>query len=103
MWSLSQEFTSREAEAPIRSVAYLNKAYLSGTVPKITIKAISKATGLVVYQKDTTANAAEFTYSTDNYLTQNPLGTIPNVAGTLLTHNWTSPIPGDVEIVWSDM
>jgi hypothetical protein len=102
MWSLSQEFTSREAEAPIRSVAYLNKAYLSGTVPKITMKAISKASGLVVYQKDTVANAAEFTYSTDNYLTQNPLGTIPNVAGTLLTHNWTSPIPGDCDIVWSD-
>jgi hypothetical protein len=99
--SLDAELSTQSDVSPAQTVAYLDVAYAS-VVPKITMTAISKATGLVVRSRNTTDHAAEFEYSTNNGGTWNALGTIPNTVGTRIRYSWAIALPEDVQIVWSE-
>lgn len=98
-WSGDIENSTRSTESPAKSAAILNSAY-DTSVPSVMMLAYSKATGNLVAQKSTSANPTEFSYSSNGGTSWNALGTIPNVAGTRLRHDWSSPIPEDVDIVW---
>jgi len=100
-WSFDGELSTKSADNPAYSVAYLDMAY-QVAVPSITMTAVSKATGLIVRQKNTVTHAAEFKYSSNAGGTWNSLGTIPNVAGTRLQYSWGIALPEDVEIIWSE-
>ena len=100
-WSTDMELSTQSASSPALSVAYLDATYTT-SVPSITMTAISKATGLVVIQKNTVTNASDFEYSTNNGGTWIPLGTITNTAGTRLRYSWGITLPEDVEIIWSE-
>lgn len=77
--------------SPTRTAFRLKKAYAS-SVPTLFYRAYDLSNALLVNQT-TLTDPTKFTYSTDNGLTWLPLGTIPNVVGTLVRYSWTSP-PG---------
>lgn len=102
-WSMDHENTTKSTETPPKSAAYLNVLYTT-SVPSITMSAFSKSTGALVLQKNTVTHAAEFSYSTalSGGAVWNALGTVPNVVGTRLRYNWSTPIPEDVDVVWTE-
>lgn len=76
---------------PSRCAFRLKKAYTS-SVPQLYFRAYDLSDSLIV-NHNTVTNAANFEYSTDNGTSWLPLGTIPNVVGTLVRYTFTSP-PG---------
>jgi hypothetical protein len=102
-WHADVENSSKSTESPGRSAIILIKAYPT-SVPTIEMKAYSRLTGTLVAQKNTSSDASEFEYSSDSGSTWNALGTIPNTINTTrLRYNWSSPIPGDIDLVWSEL
>lgn len=89
-WTGSQHNTSETS--PVRAAFRLMTAYESGTVPTLKVDWV-KDDGSIYLTQTTVANAADFRYSTDQGATWNPLGTIPNVAGTEVDVLLSSP-PG---------
>lgn len=77
--------------SPSRVAFRLKQAY-SATVPTLYFRAYDLTDALVV-SHNTSANAANFEYSTNNGVSWLPLGTIPNTVGTLVRYTFTSP-PG---------
>lgn len=76
---------------PSRCAFRIKLAY-SGSVPTLYFRAYDLSDSLLV-NHNTSANPANFEYSTDNGITWLPLGIIPNVVGTLIRYTFTSP-PG---------
>lgn len=88
-WEVSQALTS--SGTPTRTVFRLKQLY-NTSVPTLYYRGYDLSNALLV-NHNTVANAANFNYSTDGGNTWLPLGTIPNVVGTLVRYSWTSP-PG---------
>jgi hypothetical protein len=88
-WEFSDDFSDNNV--PSRSAFRLKKAYVS-SVPQLYFRAYDLSDALLI-NHNTVANAANFEYSTDNGTSWLPLGTIPNVVGTMLRYSFTSP-PG---------
>ncbi len=88
-WEFSNDFSDNGV--PSRSTFRLKQAY-SSVVPQLFFRARDLSNSLLI-TNNTIANSINFEYSTDSGLTWNPLGTIPNVVGTLLRYTFTTP-PG---------
>lgn len=88
-WEFSDDFSDNGV--PSRTTFRLKIAY-GATVPTLYYRAYDLSDALLI-NNNTVTNAANFDYSTDNGNTWNPLGTIPNVVGTLVRYSFTSP-PG---------
>lgn len=88
-WEFSDDFSDNAV--PSRCAFRLKLAY-AGSVPQLFFRAYDLS-DLLLVNHNTVANAANFEYSTDNGMSWLPLGTIPNVVGTLLRYTFTSP-PG---------
>ena len=102
-WNFDGENSTKSLDSPGRTAAILIQAYDSGTVPPLKMTAKSRATNTVVREKFTVADAAEFEKSTDSGTSWGVLGTIPNTINTTrIRYNWGSPIPEDVDIIWSE-
>lgn len=99
-WMFSRDLTN--TNSPAKTAFVQDKAY--GTaVPKLTIRAYNRTSKTLVLEKDTVAHAAEFEYSSNNGLSWNPLGAIPDGAGTTaVRYNWSSPPGVDVIVGLSD-
>lgn len=88
-WEISDEWSDNNT--PSRVAFRLKEAYPT-VVPQLFFRARDLSNVLLV-NHNTTANASNFQYSTDNGTTWLPLGTIPNTVGTLVRYTFTSP-PG---------
>jgi hypothetical protein len=88
-WEVSRDQSSNLT--PSRVVFRLKEAY-SVSVPTLYFRAYDLSNVLLV-SHNSVSNAGNFEYSTDNGLSWLPLGTIPNVVGTLVRYTFTSP-PG---------
>lgn len=91
-WEFSDDFSDNNV--PSRTAFRLKKAYTS-SVPTLYYRAYD-LTNVQLVNHNTVTNAANFEYSTDNGTSWIPLGTIPNVVGTLLRYTFTSPPGVDV-------
>ncbi len=100
VWVDDLELSTQSGANPAYSVAMLTAAY-AVSMPTITMTAISKATGLIVRQKNTVTDAAEFTQSINDGGTYNALP-VPNTQYVRLRYSWGSALPEDCYIVWSD-
>lgn len=88
-WEFSDDWSDNTS--PSRTAFRLKKAYAS-TVPTLYYRAFDLSDANLVTHNSVT-NAANFEYSTDDGMSWLPLGTIPNVVGTLVRYTFTSP-PG---------
>ena len=88
-WEYS--FDNSSSGSPTRVGFRLKQAYAT-SVPQLFFRWYDTADTLMG-TKDTTANAAEFEYSTNDGVSWSSLGTIPNTVGTLVRYNFVSP-PG---------
>lgn len=88
-WEFSDDYSDNAV--PSRCAFRLKQLYTS-SVPQLFFRAYDLTNALLV-NHNTIANAANFQYSADGGTTWLPLGTIPNVVGTLLRYTFTSP-PG---------
>ncbi len=88
-WEFSDDFSDNTV--PSRSAFRLKQVYTS-VVPTLYFRAYD-LTNVQLINHNTVTNAANFEYSTDTGMTWLPLGTVPNVVGTLLRYSFTSP-PG---------
>jgi len=88
-WEFSDDFSDNGV--PSRTTFRLKIAYGS-VVPTLYYRAYDLSDALLI-NNNTVTNAANFDYSTDNGMSWIPLGTIPNVVGTLVRYSFTSP-PG---------
>ncbi len=88
-WEFSDDWSDNVA--PSRCAFRLKRTY-GTTVPQLFFRAYDLSDALLT-NHNTVANAANFEYSTNNGTTWLPLGTIPNVVGTLIRYTFTSP-PG---------
>jgi hypothetical protein len=79
-WALSAKHTSQPNASPFYIAERLQYAYANG-MPGELIMDILDDNDNIVQSLSTVADAANFTYSTDETV-WNPLGTIPNVAKT---------------------
>lgn len=88
-WEVSRELSSNQT--PSRVSFRLKEAYAT-SVPTLYFRAYDLSSSLL-NTSDTISNASNFEYSTDNGVSWNPLGTIPNTVGTILRFTFTTP-PG---------
>ncbi len=91
-WEFSDDFSDNNV--PSRTAFRLKNAY-SSTVPTLYYRAYD-LTNVQLINHNTVTNAANFEYSTDSGTSWLPLGTIPNVVGTMLRYTFTSPPGVDV-------
>lgn len=91
-WEYSDDFSDNNV--PSRTAFRLKQVYPLA-IPTLYYRARDLSNALLI-TNDTVTNAANFEYSTDSGLTWLPLGTIPNVVGTLLRYSFTSPPGVDV-------
>jgi len=91
-WEYS--FDNSSSGSPTRFAFRLKKAYTT-SVPQLFFRAYDTTDPVnsLLLSFDTVANAARFEYSTNDGSSWLPLGTIPNVVGTLIRVTPTSP-PG---------
>jgi len=86
-WEYSQGNST--SGSPTRAAFRLRYPYAGGVPASLRFKAYDLSGTLLLSQTITT-NPANFEYSTNNGLTWLPLGTISNVAGTLVRYTFTS-------------
>lgn len=91
-WEFSNDFSDNGV--PSRATFRLKQAY-SSSVPTLYYRVRDLSNSLLL-TNDTVANSSNFEYSTDNGVSWLPLGTIPNVVGTLLRYSFTTPPGVDV-------
>lgn len=91
-WEFSDDFSDNNV--PSRTAFRLKLAY-GTTVPTLYYRAYDLSDSLIV-SHNTVTNAANFEYSTDSGMSWLPLGTIPNVVGTLVRYTFSSPPGVDV-------
>jgi hypothetical protein len=80
-WAPSVENTTQSADSPMYVAWRLQTAYSPGPVPTLYVRGYDDS-GNMVASFNTSANAADFQYSTNNGTSWVSLGTIPNVALT---------------------
>jgi len=85
------EFDHSSSGSPTRTSFRLKTAYTT-SVPTLYYRAYDTSNAQLV-NHNTSANASHFEYSTDSGTSWNPLGTVPNIVGTLVRYTFTSP-PG---------
>lgn len=91
-WVGSIDNSTGNSASPAKSAFRLQTAYLT-SVPTLYFRAYDDS-GVLVASANTSANAADFEYSTNNGASWNPLGTIPNTPVTTeVRYNWATP-PG---------
>lgn len=88
-WEFSDDWSDNNT--PSRCAFRLKAAY-SVSVPTLYFRAYDLSNTLLT-TANTVSNPANFEYSTNNGVSWLPLGTIPNVVGTLIRYTFTSP-PG---------
>jgi hypothetical protein len=88
-WEFSDDWSDNTV--PSRS-AFRLKAPYTTSVPTLYFRAHDLSDALLI-NNNTVTHSANFEYSTDNGTSWLPLGTIPNVVGTLIRYTFTSP-PG---------
>ena len=88
-WEFSRD--KSDNSTPSRVAFRLKNAYAT-SVPTLYFRAYDLTNSLLI-NNNSSANAANFQYSTDNGVTWLPLGTIPNTVGTLIRYTFTTP-PG---------
>lgn len=88
-WEFSDDWSDNNV--PSRCTFRLKTAYTT-SVPQLFFRAYDLSDALLV-NHNTTTNAANFEYSTNNGVSWIPLGTVPNTVGTLVRYTFTSP-PG---------
>jgi len=88
-WELSVD--DSDNGNPSRTAFRLKTAYPT-SVPALRYRALDLSNVLLV-NHTTVANTARFAYSTDNGVSWNALGTIPNTVGTLVRYEFATP-PG---------
>lgn len=91
-WEGSVDNTTQNSASPAYTAFRLTKAYTS-SVPTLYFRAYDDS-GNLVASANTAANPTMFEYSSDNGVSWNSLGTIPNTIGTTeIRYKWTTP-PG---------
>lgn len=90
-WEYSHDSSSNLS--PTRVAFRLRFAYGVGSVPLTLRFRAYDLSGSLLTNQTITSNPGNFEYSTNNGSTWLPLGTIPNVVGTLVRYTFTSP-PG---------
>jgi len=91
-WEGSVDNTTQGAATPAYTAFRMIKTYTS-SVPTLYFRAYDDS-GNLVASANTSANPTAFEYSTNNGLSWNTLGTIPNTALTTeIRYKWTTP-PG---------
>lgn len=88
-WEFSDDWSDNTS--PSRAAFRLKKVYGS-SVPTLYFRAYDLSDSLLITNNSST-HSVNFEYSTDNGTSWLPLGTIPNVIGTLVRYTWTTP-PG---------
>lgn len=88
-WELSVD--DSDNGNPSRTAFRLKTAYAS-SVPELHYRAFDLSNSLIVHH-NTTSDAARFEYSTNNGVSWNAVGTIPNTVGTLTRYSFATP-PG---------
>lgn len=88
-WEVSRDLSSNLT--PSRVAFRLKEAY-AVSVPTLYFRAYDLSNALLIDNNSVT-NSGNFEYSTDNGLSWLPLGTIPNVVGTIIRYTFTTP-PG---------
>jgi len=89
-WSIVNDGTTQGAASPSDTIFRLQTAYVS-SVPTLYAHDNDRDTLASVAVFNTAANPTNFNYSTDGGTTWIPLGTIPNVVGTLVRYRRTLP------------
>jgi hypothetical protein len=92
-WEYS--FNDSSSASPTRAGFRLKQAYQGAVPSTLTFRAFD-LTGVQLVSQSITSNPANFQYSTDEGVTWLPLGTIPNVVGTLVRYTFVSPPGTDV-------
>lgn len=88
-WEFSDDFSDNTS--PSRTAFRLKQVYV-GAVPTLYYRAYNLSDALLI-NNNTVSNPLNFEYSTNNGSSWLPLGTIPNIVGTLVRYTFTSP-PG---------
>lgn len=88
-WEYSDDYSDNGV--PSRVAFRLKKVY-SSSVPTLYFRGHDLSDALLI-NNNTVTNAANFEYSTDSGTSWLPLGTIPNVVGSMVRYSWTTP-PG---------
>jgi hypothetical protein len=83
-WEYSHQFST--PNNPSKTTYRLKKVYTT-SVPTLIFRGYDLSNNLFV-MSDTVANDELFEYSSDNGVTWNALGTIPNTVGTLVRYNY---------------
>lgn len=91
-WEYS--YANSSSGSPTRVGFRLKKVY-QVSVPTLYFRAYDTSDSLLI-NHNSSAQAANFEYSTNNGSSWLPLGTIPNTVGTLVRYNFTSPPGVDV-------
>jgi hypothetical protein len=92
-WEYSYDDSS--TSVPTRVGFRLKSAYATSIPTSLRFRAYDLSSTLLISQS-ITSNPSNFQYSTDGGTTWLSLGTIPNVVGTLVRYNFTSPPGVDV-------
>jgi len=88
-WELSRD--DSDNGNPSRSAFRLKQTY-PGPVPTLFYRALD-LTNVTLVTHNTIANNDRFSYSSDNGVTWNPIGVVPNTIGTLVRYQFLTP-PG---------
>lgn len=91
-WEYSHDYSS--SSSPTKSAFRLKEVYKT-VVPTLYFRTYDLDDNLLI-NHNTATNPTYFEFSNDGGLTWSPLGTIPNVVGTLVRYNFTSPPGVDV-------
>jgi hypothetical protein len=92
-WEYSYDDSS--TLVPTRVGFRLKSAYATSVPTSLRFRAYDLS-GTLLISQSITSNPSNFQYSTDGGVTWLSLGTIPNVVGTLVRYNFTSPPGVDV-------
>ena len=92
-WEYSYDDSS--TSVPTRVGFRLKSTYATSIPTSLRFRAYDLSGSLLITQS-ITSNPSNFQYSTDGGTTWLSLGTIPNVVGTLVRYNFTSPPGVDV-------
>lgn len=97
-WEFSRDLSDNNS--PSRCSFRLKKAY-DASVPTLYFTAYDLSSVLLV-NHNTVSNASNFEYSTNNGVSWNLLGTIPNTVGTIVRYSFTSPPGVDIRPALKD-
>lgn len=98
-WEGSVDNSSQSGSSPMYVAFRLLTSYTSGTVPTLYVRGIDDS-GNIAYSYNTSTNASDFKYSTNNGTSWNALGTIPNTPLTTEVRLQVTS-PSGTRLTWS--